>query len=333
MVDNTGADALGWWWYYNVSAAQVSSFLNQNGAYLVSLQVANAGIPTFNVIMNKLPTLGENGWWWYYGVNAAELTSLNNLNNAWLRDVKTYEVSGQRVFTALMLGIKAPGPHAVTTYHYDNYRTGWNSNETTLNTTNVASSQFGLRQTVTLDDQVDAQPLVIPGLPSVGGHNTEGHDVVYVATESNTVYAIDAATGTVLAQRNLGGPVPTSLNCNNSGPNVGINGTPIIDNGTKTMYLVTYGLEGGAPLHRVHALDITTLADRVPPVVVVAAHVLTNGSTASFGSRYQRQRAGLLAANGNIYVGFASYCDFQVNNSRGWILGWRPNTLAPLPAN
>jgi hypothetical protein len=333
MVENSGADAQAWWWYYNVSATQVSSFVQQNGAYLVSLQVANASSPTFNVIMNKLPTPAGKGWWWYYGVNAVELTSLYNLNAAWFRDVKTYQLNGQRVFTALMLGTKSPSPEAVTTYHYDNNRTGWNSNETTLGTGNVASSRFNLRQTVSLDDQVDAQPLVIPGLASVAGHNTSGHDVVYVATESNTVYAIDAASGAVLAQRNLGAPVPSPLNCNNNGPNVGINGTPVIDAGTHTMYVVTYELEAGAPVHRVHALDITTLADRVPPVVVAASHVLTNGSLVAFNSRYQRQRAGLLAENGNIYVGFASYCDFQVSNSRGWILGWRQNTLAPLPAN
>jgi hypothetical protein len=96
---------------------------------------------------------------------------------------------------------------------------------------------------------------------------------------------------------------------------------------------VTYGLEGGTPVHRIHALDITTLADRVPPPVVTASHTLSNGAATTFDSRRQRQRAGLLAANGNIYVGFASYCDFQASNSRGWVLGWRQNTLTPLSAN
>ncbi len=331
MVDNTGADALAWWWYYNITAAETSQFLTQNRAYLVSLQLANASGPTFNVILNSLPTPSGNGWWWYYGVNATELTSLYDLNRAWLRDVKTYQLGGQRVFTALMLGTEKPGPQAVTTYHYDNTRTGWNSNETILNPENVASSKFGLLKTVALDDQVDAQPLVIPDLSTVGGKGAAGHDVVYVVTESNTVYAIDAATGAVLAQRNLGAPVPTPLNCNNNGPNVGINGTPVIAG--KTMYLVTYELDAGAPVHRVHALDITTLADVVPPVPVAASHVLTNGANVAFDPRRQRQRAGLLAANGNIYVGFASFCDFQAGNSRGWILGWHEKTLAPLPAN
>jgi hypothetical protein len=333
MVGNTGANAVSWWWYFNVSPSQVSSAIQQNGAYLTSLQIADPTGPTFNVIMNKLPTPTGNGWWWYFGVNAAELASLYDLNNAWLRDVKTYQLNGQRVFTAVMLGNAPPAPEAVVTYHYDNNRTGWNSHERTLNPSNVATSNFGLRQTVAVDDQVDAQPLVIPALTTVGGHATDGHDVAYIATESNTVYAIDAANGTVLVQRNLSTPVPTPLNCNNNGPNVGINGTPVIDPDAKTMYVVTYGLENGAPVHRIHALDITTLADRIPSVVVTATHTLSNGSATAFQSRYQRQRPGLLAANGNIYVAFGSFCDFSANISRGWILGWKQNTLAPLPAN
>ena len=104
MIENIGADATGWWWYYNISASEVSAHLQQNSAYLTSLQVADTGRPTFNVIMNKLPTLGGRGWWWYYGQSAAELTNLYTRDAAWLRDVKTYAVNGQRVFTALLLG-------------------------------------------------------------------------------------------------------------------------------------------------------------------------------------------------------------------------------------
>ncbi|MGH7120126.1 MAG: hypothetical protein ACREFP_14245, partial [Acetobacteraceae bacterium] len=197
----------------------------------------------------------------------------------------------------------------------------------------VAGSRFALRHTIGLDDQVDAQPLVVPGLATVGGKPTSGHNVVYVATESNTVYAIDALTGVILAQRNLGPPVPTPLNCNNNGPHVGINGTPVIDLAARTIFLVTYGIEAGTPTHRIHALDLATLADRLPPPKVTASHQLSNGAIVTFDPLRQRQRAGLLAANGNVYAGFASYCDFQAGNSRGWILGWRRSTLAPLPAN
>ena len=235
------------------------------------------------------------------------------------------------------LGID-PAAHAaeaVLTYHYDNGRTGWNSNETTLTPTNVASSSFQARMVVLLDDQVDAQPLVVPGLATVGGNSTKGHDVVYVATENNTVYAINSVTGAILAQRNLGTPVTYPLNCVNNGPHVGIMGTPVIVLGEpSTMYLVTYTVEAGAAVYRIHALNISSLADVVPSVVVTASHQLTNGSLFTFNPASQRQRPGLLAANGNIYVGFGSHCDFSNGGaSRGWILGWQQNTLTPLAAN
>jgi hypothetical protein len=233
------------------------------------------------------------------------------------------------------VGPVAHAAESVLTYHYDNGRTGWNPNETTLTPTNVASSSFQARMVVNLDDQVDAQPLVVPGLATVGGQSTHGHDVVYVATENNTVYAIDSVTGVILTQRNLGAPVPMPLNCNANGPNVGIMGTPVIVLGQpSTMYLVTYTVEAGADVYRIHALNITTLDDVVPSVVVTGSHQLSNGSQFAFDATSQRQRPGLLAANGNIYVGFGSHCDYSNGGtSRGWILGWQQNTLTPLAAN
>src|ERR1700733_9892918 len=116
----------------------------------------------------------------------------------------------------------------VTTYHNDSLRTGWNSNETTLTQSNVTTGSFGLLQTVSLDDQVDAEPLLVNGL-SING---APHNVVYVATENNSVYAIDASSGQVLLQTNLGAPVSwlnLPAQCNHNRPEVGINSTPVID--------------------------------------------------------------------------------------------------------
>src|SRR5271155_6096240 len=90
---------------------------------------------------------------------------------------------------------------AVTTYHYDNYRTGWNSRETLLTPTNVASASFGLLFTVTLDDQVDAQPLLVPNVNITAGTRPGKHDVVYTVTGNDTVYAIGAITGDVLLKQ------------------------------------------------------------------------------------------------------------------------------------
>ena len=222
---------------------------------------------------------------------------------------------------------------AVTTYHSDNNRTGWNRHETQLTPATVGSASFGLLKTVSLDDQVDTQPLVIPNVRTTTGFHPGKHDVVYVATESNTIYGIDVGRGVILLSANLGAPVPHPLGCGNNGPNVGIDGTPVIDRVSNTMYVITYTQEGGGPVYRIHALDLGSLTDKVPPVVVSGSHLLTDGSTYNFNAKYQRQRPGLLLANGNVYAGFGSFCDFDANRSRGWLLGWETGSLTPLASN
>jgi outer membrane protein assembly factor BamB len=218
-------------------------------------------------------------------------------------------------------------PLAVTTYHYNNRRTGWNNEETVLTAAGFPAS-FGVLATVPLDDQVDAQPLLVPHETIAGGV----HDVVYVVTESNSVYAIDANSGQVLLSTNLGPPVPTPLGCGNNGPNVGIDGTPVIDLTRQRLYVVAY-LNGMPPTYQLHALNLTTLTDAVAPVTVTASHTLTDGSTFTFDATYQRQRPALLEFDGNIYAGFGSFCDFDANDSRGWVLGWGAQKLKPLANN
>jgi len=221
----------------------------------------------------------------------------------------------------------------ITTYHYDNFRTGWNEKEKTLTVANVGGSNFGLIASTVLDDQVDAQPLILSN-QSVNGNSAR--EVVYIATESNSVYAIDANTGAILLQTNLGAPVPRSTlpgQCTNGGPNLGINSTPAIDPVTHKIYLIAYTFENQKPVYRVHALDPSSLADTVKPTVIRASSHLSDGTTYPFDPHESRQRAGLLLANGNLYAGFASFCDYDANLSRGWILGWNADTLKPLPAN
>ncbi len=222
---------------------------------------------------------------------------------------------------------------SVTTYHYDNGRTGWNSKETTLTHANVKGANFGLLETVALDDQVDAQPLVIPNVRITAGKSPGLHSVVYVATEGNTIYAIDVHTGTVLLQAKFGAPVASPLGCNNNGPNVGIDSTPVIDPAAGILYVVVYTQTATGAAYYIHALNLGSLTDNVPPLQITASHTLANGSVYTFNAAVQRQRPGLLLANGNVYAGFGSFCDFSPGQSRGWLLGWQAGTLTPLPAN
>src|ERR1035438_2630390 len=227
----------------------------------------------------------------------------------------------------------AVGQTAVTTYHYDNYRTGWNQAESVLTPANVVKGKFGLLHSVPLDDQVDAQPLVVPGVIITAGSFQGAHDVAYVATEGNTVYAIDVHSGTALLNPNFGPAVSYPLGCGNNGPRVGINSTPVIDSNSNTLYVMIYTQDKSGPAYRLHALDLGSLTDKIAPQVVTASHTLSNGTTFNFNARYQRQRPGLLLANGSIYAGFGSFCDFAGNLSRGWLLGWTAGTLTPFPSN
>jgi hypothetical protein len=237
------------------------------------------------------------------------------------------------VFFALILcaaqaiAATTPPNGAVLTWHDDNFRTGWQQQETILTTSTV--SKLGISHAVTLKDQVDAQPLVIPGF-------INGQDAVFVADEANNVYQINANTGAIFRQVNLGAPVPKPLNCVANGPNVGINSTPVIDWASRTLFVMAYvNVDGATPTYFLHALHLHTLADKVTPLKVAASHTQTTGAAFTFAATNERQRAALLFANGNVYAAFTSWCDFQPSNSRGWLLGWSWNgtTLSALPAN
>jgi hypothetical protein len=226
----------------------------------------------------------------------------------------------------------------VTTFHYDNYRTGWDQAETVLTPKAVQKGAGGLTFQMTsftaLDDQVDAQPLVMTG-QTIKGQGV--HNVVYVVTESNTVYAIDATSGAILLQRTFGAPVPEGSlpgGCSNNGPNVGMTSTPVIDAPNSTMYVMEFYLfNGTTPAYRLHALDLSSLKDIVPAQGVKATATLSNGKPYKFNASVTRQRPALLLANGNVYAGFGSFCDVAANQSRGWVLGWQTGSLTPLPSN
>jgi hypothetical protein len=231
---------------------------------------------------------------------------------------------------------------AVLTEHNDNARTGANLNETILNTGNVNVGRFGLLFTRPVDGYIYAQPLYVPNLRMPGRGRA---NVIFVATEHNSVYAYDAdnpAVSTPFWQVNLGPSVPSSdLNGGPYGvyqdltPEIGITGTPVIDRSTNTLYLVAKTKENGLYFQRLHAIDILTGRERKGSPVVIQPTANGHGDGATngviqFDALKQLQRAGLLLLNGVVYVAFGGHADFPPYH--GWLVAYDSKTLAQVAA-
>jgi hypothetical protein len=237
---------------------------------------------------------------------------------------------------SLLGGLASAQSKDVLTYHYDNYRTGWNNSESSLTPQTFKDSSFGLLYDKDyFDEQIDAQPLIISSLP-IGGQTKE---VVFIATENNSLYAVDAATGAKIASRSFGAPAPSSAICGNGSDHLGINSTPAINDARDILYLIAAVWSGSDFDYVLHAVDLTKLDDPDPtkqlpdkytPVKVAATATLSDGSTYAFQSQHARQRSALLFSKNRIYAGFASMCDWQPEISRGWLLGWDARTLVPI---
>src|ERR1041385_8785884 len=185
----------------------------------------------------------------------------------------------------------------VLTSHYDTNRTGANLRETILSVANVTPNTFGKIHAVDLDGQVYAQALAVSGIemPGVGVR-----DVVYVATMHNSIYAVDASSGTVLWQNNLGPSVPASdYACREIQNEVGILSTPVIDRAAHTIYAVANTVEDGVYRYRLHALDLTTGSTLLGGPVEITGP--------GFDPIQHWQRPGLLLSQGVVYVGFGSH--------------------------
>jgi len=221
------------------------------------------------------------------------------------------------------------------TYHFDNDRTGWNPNETSLTQASVSSSLFARIRTLGADSVVYAQPLYVPNV-IVGGVS---HNLVLIATENDTLYAYDADTGKSVWARSFIQPSRGSTavsissvgNCNQITPTIGISSTPVVDSSTLTLYLddksqLTAG--GSTTYHDyVRAIDLTTGHDRVQPAEVGGSVAIAGGGTDVFQDQWQQNRAGLALANGNVYVGFGSSCDENASVTHGWLFAYNASTL------
>jgi PQQ enzyme repeat len=232
---------------------------------------------------------------------------------------------------------------AVATYHNDNYRSGTNAQESFLTPSNVNAQSFGKRLTLPVRGYVYAQPLYVPGVVISG----TAHDVVYVATEHDQVYAFDANSGQQLWQVNflaasnaLSVITPVSsndVNCNDLVPEIGITGTPAIDLSAKRLYVVAKTKVYDVRSHTttfyqtLHVLDIRTGFETFPPLRIRATYPGTGTGSVNgvltFDPLVESQRPGLMIQNGAVFIVFASHCD--LGTYHGWIMAFAENTLLP----
>jgi hypothetical protein len=223
---------------------------------------------------------------------------------------------GGAVLLAIALWLQPAQATNVLTQHNDLSRTGANTSETILTPANVNTTNFGKLFANSVDGQVYAQPLYIANMSIAGGT----HDVVFVCTESNSVYAFDADTpGITYWHTNLGAPFPAP--CGDLTPNIGITGTSVIDLKSGTMYLDSKVAAG--PAHKLHALNITNGQEKFGGPVTIAAG-------AQFTASLEHQRPGLLLLNGAVYLAFASHCDAGAYH--GFVLGYNATNLTQTAA-
>jgi len=235
----------------------------------------------------------------------------------------------------------------VYTYHNDLARDGANTQEYALTTSSVNTSTFGKLFSCPVDGAVYAQPLWVANLTINGAQ----HNVVFVATQHDSLFAFDADANPCVQywQANLidsahGGtlgeiPVPsapTNYYVGQGGgdisPEVGVTGTPVIDPSTNTLYVVSKSMNsaGTSFFQRLHAIDITSGNEKVTPASISSSitypGIGDGGTMDSFNPQQENQRCGLALVSGVVYVVWASHED--TTPFYGWIVGFSPSTLA-----
>jgi hypothetical protein len=220
-------------------------------------------------------------------------------------------------------GSSGGGPASVLTNRYDLGRTGVQPHETALTPTSVsAPGKFGLLFSRTVDGTIQAQPLYAQGVTIKGA----AHDVVFVATEHNSVFAFDAddpAQSASLWRASLGPSAPAAgapWTCTDLTPETGVSSTPVLDPSSGTLYAVAETLEGGTYHHQLHALDWTTGSEKAGSPVEITP------TQAGWSPAHHFNRVGLLLTQGVVYAAFASHCD--LSPYKGWVVGYDAATLA-----
>ncbi|MBZ5642848.1 MAG: hypothetical protein LAO19_08830 [Acidobacteriia bacterium] len=304
-------------------------------------QAVNAGqTATFSVVATGTAQLGYQ--WQKNTVNIPGATSASYTtpattpadNGAVFRVVITNPVNSITSNSATLTVNAAVAVHTdVLTFHNDNLRTGQNLTESILTPANVKSQTFGLLHNLSVDGKVDAEPLYLSQL-SVNG---AAHNVVFVVTEHDSVYAFDSDTGMQLWKVSLLGSGETTSDnrgCGQVSPEIGITSTPVIDRAAGahgTMYVVAMSKSASTYFQRLHALDVTSGAELLGGPIAVQASYSGTGANSSggqvvFDPKQYKERAGLLLLNGVVYTSWASHCD--INPYTAWIIGYNASTLA-----
>ncbi len=249
-----------------------------------------------------------------------------------------------RILAMLVFPLACLAQVSVTTQHNDIGRTGQNIHETTLTPANVNAASFGKLFSQVVDGVIYAQPLYVANVAIAAGT----HNVVFVATENDSVYAFDADTnggvnGLALWTASLtstahgaaaGATAASSLEIGEDiSPVIGITGTPVIDPANGTLYVVSFTEEGSAFVLRLHALQIATGQEQPGSPVRIQASVAgtgvgSSGGVLSFDAEWENQRPGLLLLDGVVYIGFAAHGD--QGPWHGWIFAYDETSLSQL---
>jgi hypothetical protein len=238
---------------------------------------------------------------------------------------------------------QTPTPVSVLTWRYDLSHAGQNTSETALNPSNVNANSFGKLFSLTVDSTVYAQPLYVPGLKMSDGLV---HNVLFVATENDSIYAFDADSNggananpiwhaSLLTSAYGAGAGATAVPWQDNGspdvaPTVGITGTPAIDPATNTMFVVTSTKENGVYFSRLHAINIVTGKEQPNSPANITATVAgtgngSSGGQLSFSPLWENQRPALDFYNGYVYIGYAAHGD---NGPwHGWLFAYNATTL------
>jgi hypothetical protein len=233
---------------------------------------------------------------------------------------------------ALAIGPIAHTAQPVLQRGYDAGVSGANLTEVTLNTSNVSPATFGLVFKLPVDDVIFAQPLYVPNVavPSLGTHN-----VVYIATMSDTLFAFDADSGVQLWMVNFASsvgavPVPYAKfafagNRNIVG-NLGILSTPVIDPSTNILYLVACTLENSTMVYRLHAVNSVTGAELIVAGGTVVSAIYKGSTFVAIG---QTQRMSLTLSGNQVVFGFGAMESESSNivGYVGWVMAYDKTTL------